>query len=629
MYKERLNGVKEYTSTVEEFAGLNERVRCSENEFADMFNMSSDNYPLLSPRRPRAVMYESTNKITALINKEALIWGEISGGYHRVYVNGYEMKDFRSTQTSAERQFISMGAYLVVFPDKKFINLKNTEDYGSLGNKYENKELGPISDGLDAQRIILTPCTIDGSAISAKTTGTEPPEEPKSGDVWADTSGDKTAFKKWDEGTKQWVAMSTTYVKITRSDMPQGFSKWDAVSVSGLVNPYTWDSKWVEGDDRLKKQVDSLNADGVILYDVGSNYIIVAGIIDRQCYIVSESAHVVIERKVPDMDFIVECNNRLWGCKYGLVGDKVVNEIYCCRQGDFKNWYAYLGVSTDSYAVTVGSEGGFTGAAVYNKNPIFFKQDCMHQIYGSSPSSFQLVTINCEGVEKGQGDSVCVADNVLYYKGPTGFFAYTGALPQKISRNLSNVRFGHVIAEGVGDKVYFACGEKNGYKTIYVYDTYFGLWHKEDVRAVKAFSRDGHMLYMLAYEDSKSTIESVTGDTDVAFKIQKDEYPQYESAVQWAAESSDIGYSDANMKYIAKLTVRAKLSPGARMSVSVSYDSEPFIPMGEIVSQEGVHTQSLSFTPGRCEFFRYRIEGCGECRIISVKKRIIQGSDRP
>lgn len=636
MYQPTKGAVKSYRDTVMEFGGLNQRVRGNENEFFDMRNMSSDCYPLLSPRKRRMTAYYTTNKITAMCNKEAFVWTEIDGATHRFYVNGREIEAMSSSDIESKRQLVGMGAYVVMFPDGKYVNLLDDEGYkdcGELGAKFSSGELGDDGTGT-IQRVILTPCMADGSEISAKTTGTAAPSSPDNGDVWLDNSGDKSVYKKWDAATSQWVQMGTTYVKITRSWIGQKFKKWDAVSLKGLSKPmFLSGDSFVDVDsDRLKAQVETLNTDGTILYDVSLdadrklNHIVVAGIIDKKCYIVE--GEVTVERKVPDMDFVVECDNRLWGCKYGLVDGKVVNEIYACRQGDFKNWYAYLGISTDSYAVSLGSEGHFTGAAVFNKCPVFFKQGCIHQIYGSMPSSYQLLTTNCEGVEKDQGDSVCLCNNVLFYKGPTGFFAYTGSLPQKISRNLEMKRWGKVIGEGVGDKVYFACGDSEGEKAIYVYDTVYGLWHKEDERNVTAFSRDGHILYMLIREDGKSRIESVTGEVDVAITENDNTFPITEEDFEWYAESTDIGYSDTNLKYVQKITVRAKLSEGSEVAVYLSCDGGDFRRVGYEMYREGVHTNEIAFTPERCEVYRYRIAGKGDVKIISVSKTVIQGSEK-
>jgi len=84
------------------------------------------------------------------------------------------------------------------------------------------------------------------------------------------------------------------------------------------------------------------------------------------------------------MDFITESGNRLWGCKYGVADGETVNEIYCCKLGDFKNWECYQGVSTDSWRASCGTDGKWTGAATLADSPIFFKEDCFHRVYPSA-----------------------------------------------------------------------------------------------------------------------------------------------------------------------------------------------------------------------------------------------------
>lgn len=77
-------------------------------------------------------------------------------------------------------------------------------------------------------------------------------------------------------------------------------------------------------------------------------------------------ATIKMYQVIPQMDFVIECKNRLWGCFYGKNdAGETINEIYCCVLGDFKNWYRFMGVSTDSYVASVGTEGPWTGAVNY------------------------------------------------------------------------------------------------------------------------------------------------------------------------------------------------------------------------------------------------------------------------
>ena len=78
---------------------------------------------------------------------------------------------------------------------------------------------------------------------------------------------------------------------------------------------------------------------------------------------------VQLERRVPDLDFVTECDNRVWGCS------SRENVIYACKLGDPTNWFSYRGIAADSYAVTVGSDGAFTGAATCMGYALFFKEN--------------------------------------------------------------------------------------------------------------------------------------------------------------------------------------------------------------------------------------------------------------
>lgn len=619
MYQPSKNSVREYTSTIMEFGGLNKRVRGSENEFFDMVNMSSRDYPLLSTRKKRTTVYETENEIVFFI--PGSVWGEWDGTYTRFYVGNNEVEALRST-ASGNRQVVQMGAYVVIFPDKKYINTTDITDCGSLETKID---IGEFDNGI----FRAYPCTIDGEIINGTSSSTAP-ENPAGGDIWFDTSGETSVHKKWDSATKQWLQFGTTYVRIDGVFFDETLlSKWDVVSINGIATDYS--------DMTLLKQVSALNAEGVILFEAKTNYIVIAGLLDGECELLSCGT---IERKVPIMDHIVECNNRLWGCKYGMVNGKFVNEIYACRQGDFKNWYAYLGVSSDSYAVSVGAPGNFTAAAVLNKNPVFFKEDCIIQIYGSTPASFQVMQTVCEGVESGDATkpAVCNCNNMLFYKGPTGFFAFSGSLPQRISRPIDNLeRWDSPYCCAVGEKIYMACITKDNqnigeiYRDIFVYDLYSETWHKEDSRLVKGMTRKGDVLYMTVKENGVTKIESFSEKYNITQVPRKEGYsPVAEEKISnWAVESVDIGYSDINMKYIGKMNIRVKMSKGATYRAYISVDGEEFEKVGESVSSMGVRSEKITFTPRRCEFFRYRIEGEGEVSIISISKTMIQGSDKP
>lgn len=626
--------VTRYGYTLQEFGGINNLVRINENEFSDMENMSSSQYPLLSVREKRMLLRkeEEGAEVVGFLCKEAVVKIIRFNGECKLYINENEISDFylSADDNKCPKNIIGMGAYIVIFPDKKFVNLLDTTDKGSLENKVE------LINNAGGRLTQITPCTADGAAYDTSHVGKKPPENPGNGTVWVDTTNEKTVYKIWDESTSQWQGVSTTYLKLSCPGIGAGFEKWDAVKfhsmAPGVFGKFGDDSPYdnpIEGEtrERMKKQLSSL-WEQTILYDVAedNSYVIVAGIVDVACCMMIQT----VERSCPAMDFVVECNNRLWGCKYGLVDGKTVNEIYACRQGDFKNWYAYLGVSTDSYAVSLGSDGPFTGAVTFGGYPIFFKEDCLHKVYGNIPANYQLLTTVCRGVEKGMDKSIVTVNNTLFYKSPVDFCAYDGSLPVGISQKLTRCNFKEIVGGGLRDKVYWSVEEEDGSRSLLVYDASNGLWMKETGEDIRAFARDGHILNYLVFDgsDSRYSVKSVNGDYDTRLVVNGAEFPQEEEKIRWYCESGDIGFSDIYQKYVKKLTLRAKVHEDAEFYVYLSCDGESFRQIGNVVNKEGIHSVSIPVTPGRCDNFRYRLEGRGQVEIISLYFEFDEGSDK-
>ena len=85
----------------------------------------------------------------------------------------------------------------------------------------------------------------------------------------------------------------------------------------------------------------------------------------------TETGELSVSRTVPDLLFVCENENRLWGC------DKTT--INASKLGDIFNWNVYDGLATDSYSVDTGSAGSFTACISYLGYPIFFKEDHIYK----------------------------------------------------------------------------------------------------------------------------------------------------------------------------------------------------------------------------------------------------------
>lgn len=67
-----------------------------------------------------------------------------------------------------------------------------------------------------------------------------------------------------------------------------------------------------------------------------------------------------------------------------------------------------MGLNTDSYAVTVGAPGRFTGAVTFLGYVLFFKEDCLLKLFGTKPSNYQISQTNCRGVQQGSEKSLVI-----------------------------------------------------------------------------------------------------------------------------------------------------------------------------------------------------------------------------
>ena len=185
---------------------------------------------------------------------------------------------------------------------------------------------------------------------------------------------------------------------------------------------------------------------------------------------------VQIFRKMPQLQFAVTHNNRIWGCYY----DGNTNEIYASKLGDPLRWNIFRGLSTDSYAVSVGEFGDFTGCASVGDVIVFFKENCIYTVYGTEPSNFQIVKTDCFGVQKGSEKSIARINGQLYYKSCRGIMRLSeGALPVCVSDDLGADKWSDAVGAADGTKYYVFMTDIQGNREMYCYDTKNNMWHKE------------------------------------------------------------------------------------------------------------------------------------------------------
>ena len=566
---------------IDVFGGYNHNLRIGEGEFYDMKNLTSTDYPVLSPRPQRGI-YASPSAPQGMIEKDNLCY--VDG--RDFVMDGYRINMNLTTEEGNNvKTLISMGTYVIIMPDKKYINTANPSDYGSIEASVTTKP-----------EVTFTLCKLDGSLYSGVKAQNEEPEDPTNMALWLDTSNVPNVLKQYSTTNMMWVDIATTYIKIEAEGIGLPFSVGDGVTISGIED----------------KSLSDLNS-SMVIQAKGKDFIVVIGILDKQ---ITQTTAIKVERRMPNMDFIVESENRLWGCRYGVaLNGQVVNEIYASKLGDFKNWNVFNtpSISTDSYVASVGTDGQFTGAITHLGYPIFFKENCMHKVYGNYPANFQIQTTTCRGVQKGCSKSLAIVNEVLYYKSRKGVCMYDGSLPQEISSALGDIPYSNAVAGAIGNKYYISMSDADGKYHMFVCDTNRGLWHKEDNTQVKCFCASRGELY---YIDTDNNIRTILGSGT------KDT-----SNIQWMAETGVIGTDMPDKKYISRLDVRMSLKVGTRVYFYVEYDSTG--KWEHLFTMTGMTLQSFTVPvrPKRCDHLRLRIEGDGEAKIYSICKTIEQGSE--
>ncbi len=729
------------------FLGLNKDLSIGDGEFSDMTNMTADEYPVLSTRKRRT--YVAWNGDSHSVpNPQGLIGTEkmvvINNGV--IYVDGEIFNGLRLSN-EAEMQpkhTVCMGAYVCIWPDKKYINLANPDDYGDMGALWTV----PTDRTVTAMMCRKDGTNYDTDNITVSATA---PADPEDQQMWIDTSGDNDVLKQYSETYDEWVQVATTYIKIQASNIGKKFKEGDVVFLSGarvdtsgspgtetstetltfttedfrLKSTFTTSvdasgnivnssptraertktievtgipdgavvkratlnfkasnpahgyqvltvngQKAVVGDNTIAisdvagngevslKFVFSVWAHGTTvgtnsgvvgfsditlevtyetsgtassavsgatihaiadlntscyLYGAGDHYIIVAGLIRES---VTLRDILKVELKIPDLDYVCEANNRLWGCSFSSVDGVLVNEIRACALGDFRNWYLFEGTSMDSYTVSVGSDGRFTGAYSMKGNPLFFKENVMHRISGTQPSNFTLNTTMCRGVQEGCWRSLAQVNETLYYKARTDVMAYDGSLPRSVSEKLGLVRFHEASAGAYRDKYYISMRDDDINWSMFVYDTQKGLWHREDAALVHHFASTQDGLFFIderVYPGKLTSVDKIDGLKE----------PEFE----WSATFGDFGYQLENQKYLSRFNIRAQIQAGGSMKMEIMYDSN-----GEWVDEGTVRcpflrTFMIPVIPRRCDHCRIRLSGKGEARIYSVARILDVGGD--
>lgn len=305
---------------------------------------------------------------------------------------------------------------------------------------------------------------------------------------------------------------------------------------------------------------------------------------------------VTITRKVPELDFICEAENRLWGC------NNTENVIYISALGDPTNMYTYEGLTTDSFATAVGSPGEFTGCCRYGSSVLFFKEDKIHKILGTGPADYTLYSYDVEGIQAGSDRSPVVINEVLYYKGTHGIYAYDGGVPTLISECFGERIFYDAVAGTDGVSYFVSMRDERYVWYLFSYNTTTGIWTLEDKGfEAKDAMRVGMELYFL---DKEGHLWKENAVSDV-------------SRSEWMMQFAPLYETMNGKKTYSRLLLRAEIPRGSYMVIEIRCDGGRWMELGKIVGKsDGV--VPIRIPVNRCDKFEIKLRGKGEFVLRSM-----------
>lgn len=506
---------------------------------------------------------------------------------------------------NSPRQLVFLGGWVCVFPDGVYANtirlrqgqiLEPGVDWGKI------EQHNVCSRGV----ISFTPCAVDGTPWTVTWSETAP----ESG-LWVDTSEVEPAMKAWSESRGLWAEVSP-YVKCCIPNIAKNVSPGDCVELELLLNDGQAEGSGIpELWNGSRLLIGACHDPGSLTRPEGTDdYVILEGLLPAACALTltaQSGGSFSLRRRLPEMDFVVECANRLWGCRWG----EGVNELYGSKLGDFRNWSVFEGLSTDSYRVSRGQDGPFTGAAVLGGCPLFFRENCLEKIYPSVRGDHGVTTVSLSGIEAGSARSALVIRDRLYYKSAAGFCCYGGTLPKEISAPLGDLHCRDAAAATLGDRYYVSAKDANGQPLVLVYDIRTGIWTREDgVEFCTAWSAGSRIYYTREHCGRLQCIGEAE-DSD---------------RVIWYAETVPLGPALRTKRYLSRLQLTARLDPGASMRAFLSYDNGPWMPAGTF---RGSRTEAETFpiVPRRSGRVRLRLEGKGGMELESISWLVEPGSD--
>lgn len=616
MYLSGRPEIKNSRSMLRAFGGLNETYSCTEAEFSQALNFSSRDFPALSTRLPRRKLRAAEN-VNGMYQLGGLLMLCGTTLHYTPDDAGEEPVTLENAVSDTEKALVGIGTKILIFPDRLAFDTADGS-LTALGARWSGEETA----------LELTPCDADGKTYTVDRWGLEEPEEPADGEIFLKVANVNTPWRYdgvlevYSQADEKWNAIALDHCLLSGEGLGEDFRQWDTVTVSGTAAILAGMGADLDGEQVLYS-VD----EGVLRVRItpqGDHFyghlkqegtaVTWTSIDDSETEEYTAEGPAVIERRVPELKYLTECDNRVWGC------NSRENVIYACKLGDPTNWFSYQNSAADSYAVTVGSDGHFTGAATCMGYALFFKENVLHKLYGSKPSDFQLTSLNCRGVAQNAAKSLCVINETLYYLSRDGVMSWDGSIPVKASAALDPSGFANIqraVSGQLDGRYYLHITRETGTGAAHrllVYDTERSIWQEEGVCSYQ-MAGTGSQLYLW---DGEALWIADTRREAGARTVREGEAA--ETRIPFELVTGEFGLDEPEDKYISRLVLRLEAEPYTTLEIAASYDGGVW----ETLLARAVGTDreklALPLLPRRHDTMRLRVRGQGQITLRSLTR---------
>lgn len=512
---------RKQTQTV--FGGLDRRAAAGNGAICSMQNLSSDDTPLISPRRARWVREESVGTPYGVFangdtlfyvdgdkclccNGRPAIWasGEAPGG--QTSGNVAEL-------SATEKVFAALGARVLIWPDKLLAKQETDQTHGEHWALYQLEKAVSVSATF-----------ADGTYVGESAEGNTIKAADSSFD-WAD------------------------YFRVG-----------DGVTISGAAdaeNNKTIIVREIEGDE-LRFYENSFT-------------------------VTAAAETITVAREVPDLDFLCTVDNRVWGCKDDEIrccklGDPFNWSVFDGLSTDA--WSVETGTADDFTGCV-----SFLGYPTFFKEERIFKVYGNRPSNFESMESHALGVLQGSHKSLAIADNTLYylsrAGFVAYSAGIPRLIGEELEIP------FINSAVGGSDGGKYWCSIVWHPDAERTASELLCYDPSLRVWHREDTTRAKFFTYSDDKLFCMPvngklmfwgkrYDGHSGSVELWDNDHEVYVK---------ETEIESSAEFSDWDYLTFDSKYPVRLWIRCEVE--GTLTVSIRYNDGEWIPVSTLGGGRG------------------------------------------